>query len=135
MEEQISRNDLIYESNNNRYDFRSVSTTRSFGDSIFNGKISVSEVNKKQRSFLNAILHFSSNVRPRSKADKEKNDNYDSACTLYEGRELTLNPFKSRIFLLKPMQGKGRPSDFGQNISSCTNASKITSNFCPGTSI
>ena len=114
---------------------KSESTVRSFGGSIFNGKISVSEANKKQRCFLNAISHFNSKVRPISKADKEKNDTCYSACTLYEGRELTLNPFKSRIFPLKPIQGKGRPSDFGLNISSYTNASKITNSFCTGTSI
>ena len=28
-------------------------------------------------------------------------------CTLYEQRELTINVFKSRIFTLKPTQGKG----------------------------
>ena len=46
LEEKINRNDLIYESNKYRYDFRNVSTKISFGDSIFNSKITVSESDK-----------------------------------------------------------------------------------------
>ena len=30
-----------------------------------------------------------------------------NACTPYEGRELTINAFKSTIFTLKSTQGKG----------------------------
>ena len=30
-----------------------------------------------------------------------------NACTLYEGRELTINAFKSTTFTLKLTQGKG----------------------------
>ena len=36
----------------------------------------------------------------------KKKDTYESACVLYEGRQLTLNAFKSRIFSLKATQGK-----------------------------
>ena len=37
----------------------------------------------------------------------EKRDTYESAYTLYEGRELNLNAFKSGIFPIKATQGKG----------------------------
>ena len=56
-------------------------------------------------------MDFNNKARPRSKADKEKNDTCDSAYTLYEGRQLTFNDFKSGIFPLKSKQGKGCPSD------------------------
>ena len=32
MEEQINRSDFIYESNKYKYDFRNITTTRSFGE-------------------------------------------------------------------------------------------------------
>ena len=37
----------------------------------------------------------------------KKPDTYESAYALHEGRELTLNAFKSEIFPLKSSQGKG----------------------------
>ena len=42
------------------------------GDSIFNGKITISEADKQQSNLLKAILQFNDKVRPRSKADKDK---------------------------------------------------------------
>ena len=42
------------------------------GDSIFNGKITISEADKQQSDLLKAILQFNDKVRPRSKADKDK---------------------------------------------------------------
>ena len=36
----------------------------------------------------------------------KKRDTYESANTLYEGRELTLNAFRSGIFPIKLTQGK-----------------------------
>ena len=49
------------------------------GDSIFNGKIIISEADKQQSNLLKAILQFkkailqfNDKVRPRSKADKDK---------------------------------------------------------------
>ena len=37
----------------------------------------------------------------------KKRDTYESAYALYEGRKLTLNAFKSRIFPIKSTQGEG----------------------------
>ena len=47
LEEKINRNDLIYESKKHRYGFRRTLIIRLFGVSIFNGKITISEANKK----------------------------------------------------------------------------------------
>ena len=71
---------------------------RSFGDSIFTVKITISEADKKQSNLLDVILNSNNKVRPRSKADKEKKSSaYKSANILYQGRELTLNTFKRNI--------------------------------------
>ena len=45
--------------------------------------------------------------RPKTKESKDKKRNtYESVNALYEGRELTLNAFKSGIFPTKEKQGK-----------------------------
>ena len=41
------------------------------------------------------------------KQENKKNDIFEGANTLYEGRELTINAFKGGIFLLKSIQEKG----------------------------
>ena len=45
---------------------------------------------------------------------EEKNDAYESVNALYQGREVTLNAFKSRIFPIKSTQGKWRPSELAR---------------------
>ena len=47
LEEKINRDDLKYETNKYVYNFQKFQGIRYFGDSIFNGKITISEVDKK----------------------------------------------------------------------------------------
>ena len=50
--------------------------------------------------------------KPKAKEGKAKNQNiFDSVNTLNEGREITLNAFKSGIVPIKPKKGEGRPSN------------------------
>ena len=42
------------------YDFRQVKTCRSFGDNVYNGKITINEADKKQTNLLHSILEFNS---------------------------------------------------------------------------
>ena len=58
---------------------------------------------------------------------REKNP-YESANALYEGQELTLNAFKSRIFPLKSTQGKGH------TLKILVQKQMLTSGYCAGTS-
>ena len=53
------------------YDFQKLQTIRSFGDIIFNGRLIISESDKKQSNVEN-ILKFNDKSRLRSKTDKEK---------------------------------------------------------------
>ena len=64
------------------YDFQKLQTIRSFGDIIFNGRLIISESDKKQ-SNVEDILKFNDKSRPRSKTDKEKNNALESAKALY----------------------------------------------------
>ena len=71
-EERIKRKDLKYETNRYKFYFRQFETRRSFGDSIYNGKISLDEVEMEQTNLLENIVDFSNKSRPRLKKDKDK---------------------------------------------------------------
>ena len=52
-----------------------------------------------QTNLLDNIADFSKISIPISKGNKDKKqNNFDSVSALYEGRELTLNAFRSGIF-------------------------------------
>ena len=54
------------------------------------------------------MIEFNDKSTPRTAEGKDKKRNtYESACALYEGRELILNAFRSGIFSIKETQGKG----------------------------
>ena len=60
-------------------------------------------------------VKFSDKSKPKTKEGKDKRRNtFDSINALYEGRELTLNAFRSGIFPIKATQGKGRSSDLAR---------------------
>ena len=70
---------------------------------FFAGKITLDNADKDQGDSLNDFVDFNKRAKPR---DVEKT-NYLN--TLYEGREMVLNSFKSGIFPLKPTKGIVNP--------------------------
>ena len=62
----------------------------------------------KKRQSIKNILEFNNRARSKSKTDKEKTSNtLESINAVYDGRKLTYNAFKSKLFPLKPTQRKG----------------------------
>ena len=113
-EEKIKWKDLKYETRKYIYDFEQYETIRSFGNSIYTRKANIVEAEADQNNLLKNIVEFNEKSRPRSKEGKDKKRYiYESAHALYEGRELALNKFKSRIFPIKATQDKKT-----QNINS-----------------
>ena len=83
-------------------------TIKTFGDSIYNGKVNIDEVEMDQSNLLRNMVEFNNKSRIRNKEGKtKKRDTFGSVNALYEGRELTLNAFKSRIFPIKAKKGEG----------------------------
>ena len=83
--------------------------------------LTVSKPDEKQSVLLNNILEFNSKARQKLKTDKEEKSNaLEKINGFYYGRELTLNDFKSRIFLLNPTQGKGHPLDLAMRLKILT---------------
>ena len=93
------------------YDFQKSETIRSFGDSIYAGKINMDETEMNQTNRLENMIKVKNKSKPNTIEGKDKKRNtFDSVNALYEGRELTLNAFKSGIFPLKATKSEGRPS-------------------------
>ena len=67
LEERIDRNDLKYEANKYVYNFQQFETIRSWDDSIFSEKISISQAEEDQSSLLKNIVEFNNKSRPRTK--------------------------------------------------------------------
>ena len=67
LEERIDRNDLKYETNKYVYNFQQFETIRSWDDSIFSEKISISQAEEDQSSLLKNIVEFNNKSRPRTK--------------------------------------------------------------------
>ena len=61
---------MIYDAGEYVYGFRRLRTIRVFDHSIFTGKITIIQPDKRQSNLLDVILHVDNKVRPRSNADK-----------------------------------------------------------------
>ena len=63
-----------------------------------------------QSNLLENIRKFNSKSKLKTKEGKdEKGNTFDGANTLYEGEELTLNAFRSKMFPIKTTKGEGCP--------------------------
>ena len=99
---------MIYYLSKEPFDFKTFKTIRSFGENIYNGKITINKTNQEQADLVEDILNFNNKARPKNKNDKENKGNvFNIAKNLYEGRELVINAFKSGLFPLKSTTGTG----------------------------
>ena len=71
-EKKVNRNNMIYNSSKEPFDFKTFKIIRSFGENIYSGKITINEANEEQADLINDILNFISKARPKSKDDKKK---------------------------------------------------------------
>ena len=108
--EKNKRRDLIYKTNKYKYDFQQYETIRSFSDSIFAGKINIDEAEMNQSNLLKNMVEFNEQSKLRKKEDKKKKKNrntFEKVNPHCEGRESTLNAFKSGIFPIKATKDEG----------------------------
>ena len=71
-EEKIKWKDLKYKTKNYTYDFQQYQTIRSFGESIYSGKINIDEAEMDQSSLLKNLVGFKNKSRPRTIEGKDK---------------------------------------------------------------
>ena len=73
------------------------------------GKINIDEADRDQSNTIENRIQFNNKSKPKTIEGKNKKRNiFDSVNAL---DELTINAFKSRIFPIKAIEGKGHLSD------------------------
>ena len=96
IEKSVDKDKLIYKTFKHTYDFKKFKTIKTFGESIYNGKITLEETDECQSDSLGEIKIFYNKTRPQTFKKKQmKGDTQDDA------KEMVLNGFKRKIFLTK----------------------------------
>ena len=68
---KVNRNNMIYYSSKELFDFRIFKTIRSFGHDIYSNKITINEADQEQSDLVEYILNFNNKARPKNKDDKK----------------------------------------------------------------
>ena len=71
-EKKVNRDNMIYYSSKEPFDFRMFKTIRSFGDDIYSSKITINKADQEQSDLVEYILNFNNKTRPKNKDDKKK---------------------------------------------------------------
>ena len=96
------REKLIYEINEYTYSLRNFQTITTLGRDIYEGKITIEEVNEYQTDLLAEIMNFRKNTKPKSEEQKQENEIVlENLYNFFEGREKLLDTFESKIFSIK----------------------------------
>ena len=107
-EKKFNRDNMVYYSSKEPFDFRTFKTLRSFGDDIYNSKITVNEVDQEQSDLVRYIMNFNNKASPKNKDVKKTQKNIlNKIENLYYGRELLIGAFKRGLFPLKSTIGTG----------------------------
>ena len=121
IEKKVDRNKMFYKGTNKTYDFRNFKTIRTFGNEIRNNVITLDTENIEQTNLLSYVYHFSKKTRPRNPAQKQlKADIVDSVTSLFQGREMVINAFKSRIFQVSKESQEDEESQEGKGLKILT---------------
>ena len=60
---KVNRNDMIYHSGKEPFNFKTFKTIRSLGKNIYIGRIAMNEADQKQDDLLEHILNFNNKAR------------------------------------------------------------------------
>ena len=86
-EDKIKGKDLKYELGKCKYDFQQYETIRSFGESIYSGKISIFEAHMDETNLLENMKEFNDKSRPKTKEGKDKKRNTFNSIMLFTKME------------------------------------------------
>ena len=68
----VDREKLIYKADEYTYSFKNFETIKTFGQDIYEGKITIKEADEYQVSLLTEILNFRKNTKPKSQEKKQE---------------------------------------------------------------
>ena len=106
MKKKVSGNNMIYYSSKEPFKFNVFKTIRSFGENIYDSKITINEADQERADLLEYILNFNNKARPKNKNEKKNFLNvFNTTKDLYDGRALVIIAFKSGLFKSKSTAG------------------------------
>ena len=121
IEKKVDRNKMFYKGTNKTYDFRNFKTIRTFCNEIRNNVINLDTANIEQTNLLSYVYDLSKKTRPRNPAQKQlKVDIVDSVTSLFQGREMVINAFKSGIFQVSKESQEDEESQEGKGLKILT---------------
>ena len=71
MKIKVNRDNMIYYSSKEPFDFRMFKTIKSFGDDINSSTITINETDQEQSGLVEYISNFNKKTRPKIKDDKK----------------------------------------------------------------
>ena len=75
IEKNVDRDKLIYETNEYTYSFKNFQTIKTFGQDIYEGKITIKETNEYQADLLVEITNFKKNTKAKKSRKKTRKRN------------------------------------------------------------
>ena len=71
MKKNIDKNNIIYHSKKESFDFNVFKTIRSFGENIYSDKTTISEADQEQSDLAAHSSNFNNKATPRNNSDKK----------------------------------------------------------------
>ena len=75
IEKNVDRDKLIYETNEYTYSFKNFQTIKTFGQDIYEGKITIKETNEYQADLFVEITNFKKNTKTKKSRKKTRKRN------------------------------------------------------------
>ena len=75
IEKTVDREKLVYKTNEYTYSFENFQTIKTFGKDIYDGTITLKEVNECQANLLAEIIDFKRKTKPKSPKRKRRKKN------------------------------------------------------------
>ena len=67
---------LVYDTGKYKYDFRKFKTIRTFGNDIYEGKITLEQADEDQSNLTNELYNFIKEIKPKNADKKNKKNCY-----------------------------------------------------------
>ena len=87
VEKNVDREKLVYDSGKYTYDFRMFNTIRTFGEDLYEGKITLEEADEDQSDLTDMINEFTKETRPRNSRKKQEKNPLQKACIIFSMQE------------------------------------------------
>ena len=87
VEKNVDREKLVYDSGKYTYDFRMFNTIRTFGEDLYEGKITLEEADEDQSDLTDMINEFTKETRPRNSGKKQEKNSLQKACIIFSMQE------------------------------------------------